>query len=152
MALMTSGIYGVSGAFVTYRQRGVLRRLKATPMPLPSFIGSRVLVYLFLALIQAALVITVGVVAFHVHMAPGPTLARMAVLALLGSGSFISIGFFVAAVAKNIETAEALGQVIGTPMMFLSGIFFPMNNAPPGSSRWSRRCLCTILPTPCATS
>jgi len=130
MALMTNGIYGVSGTFVAYRQRGVLRRLKATPMPLPSFIGSRVLVHLFLALIQAALVIAVGVVLFHVHMAAGPTLARMAVLALIGSGSFVSIGFFVAAISKNVEAAAALGQVIGTPMMFLSGIFFPMNNAP----------------------
>jgi ABC-2 type transport system permease protein len=130
MALMTNGIYGVSGSFVAYRQRGVLRRLKATPMPLPSFIGSRVLVHLFLALIQAGLVIAVGVVAFHVHMAPGPTLARMAVLSLIGSGSFVSIGFFVAAISKNVEAAAALGQVIGTPMMFLSGIFFPMDNAP----------------------
>ena len=130
MALMTNGIYGVSGTFVAYRQRGVLRRLKATPMPLPSFIGSRVLVHLFLALIQAALVIAVGVVLFHVHMAAGPTLARMAVLALIGSGSFVAIGFFVAAISKNVEAAAALGQVIGTPMMFLSGIFFPMDNAP----------------------
>jgi len=130
MALMTNGIYGVSGTFVTYRQRGVLRRLKATPMPLPSFVGSRVVVHLFLALIQAALVIAVGVGLFHVRMAGGPTLERMAVLALLGSGAFVSIGFFVAAVSKNVEIAAALGQVIGTPMMFLSGIFFPMNNAP----------------------
>jgi len=130
MALMTNGIYGVSGTFVAYRQRGVLRRLKATPMPLPSFIGSRVLVHLFLALIQAALVIGVGVSLFHVHLAAGPTLARVAVLALIGSGSFVSIGFFVAAVSKNVESAAALGQVIGTPMMFLSGIFFPMDNAP----------------------
>ncbi len=130
MALMTNGIYGVSGTFVTYRQRGVLRRLKATPIPLPSFVGSRVLVHLLLALIQAALVIAVGVGMFHVHMASGPTLERMAVLALLGSGGFVSIGFFVAAISKNVEIAAALGQVIGTPMMFLSGIFFPMNNAP----------------------
>jgi len=127
---MTNGIYGVSGTFVTYRQRGVLRRLKVTPMPLPSFVGSRVLVHLLLALIQAALVIAVGVALFHVHMASGPTLARMAVLALLGSGSFVSIGFFVAAVSKNVEIAAALGQVIGTPMMFLSGIFFPLQGLP----------------------
>jgi ABC-2 type transport system permease protein len=52
------------------------------------------------------------------------------VLALIGSGSFVSIGFFVAAISKNVEAAAALGQVIGTPMMFLSGIFFPMDNAP----------------------
>jgi ABC-2 type transport system permease protein len=130
MALMTNGIYGVSGTFVAYRQRGVLRRLKATPMPLPSFVGSRVLVHLLLALMQAGLVIAVGVGLFHVHMAAGPTLARMALLALIGSGSFVAIGFFIAAVSKNVETSAALGQVVGTPMMFLSGIFFPMNNAP----------------------
>ena len=79
-------------------------------MPLPSFIGSRVLVHLFLALIQAGLVIAVGVVAFHVHMAPGPTLARMAVLALIGSGSFVSIGFFVAAISKNVSPPRRWGR------------------------------------------
>lgn len=130
MALMTNGIYGVSGTFVTYRQRGVLRRLKATPMPLPSFIGSRVLVHLVLALMQAGLVIVVGVGLFGVQMAPGDTLVKVAVLALIGSGSFVTIGFFVAAVTKNIKIAAAIGNVIGTPMMFLSGIFFPMDNAP----------------------
>lgn len=130
MALMTSGIYGVSGTFVYYRQNGVLRRLKATPMPLGSFVSTRVLVHLVTALIQAGLVLLVGVVLFGVQVASGPTLAKVAVLSLIGSGAFVTIGFFIAAVSKNVEIAAALGQVIGTPMMFLSGIFFPMDNAP----------------------
>ena len=130
MALMTNGIYGVSGTFVEYRQRGVLRRLKATPMPLASFVGARVLVNLVMALIQAGLVIAVGVLFFHVRMMSGLTALNVVVLALLGAGAFITIGFFVAAIAKNVESAAALGQVIGTPMMFLAGIFFPMDNAP----------------------
>src|SRR5664280_882859 len=130
MALMTNGIYGVSGTFVAYRQRGVLRRLKATPMPLPSFIGSRVLMQLFVSLVQAALVLATGALLFHVNVGGPGTWARMALLALIGSGSFVAIGFFIAAVSKNVETSAALGQVVGTPMMFLSGIFFPMDNAP----------------------
>jgi ABC-2 type transport system permease protein len=130
MSLMTNGIYAVSGTFVSYREKGVLRRLKATPMPLTSFISSRVLMHLITALIQAALVIAVGVLLFNVHVASGPTLLRVGILALIGSSSFVTIGFFVAAVAKNVEVAAALGQIIGTPMMFLSGIFFPMENAP----------------------
>jgi ABC-2 type transport system permease protein len=123
MALMSNGIYAVSGTFVTYRQKGVLRRLRATPMPIGSFITARVLVHLVLALIQAGLVLLVGVGAFHVHVTGTDTLLKVGLLALIGSSS-------VASVSKNIEIAEALGQVIGTPMMFLSGIFFPMDNAP----------------------
>jgi ABC-2 type transport system permease protein len=130
MAIMTNGIYAVSGTFVTYRQKGVLHRLRATPMPLSSFIGASVLVHLVRSLIQAALVLAVGVFVFHVHVAGVHLLLRVAVLALVGAGCFVTIGFFVAAVAKNVEIAAALGQVIGTPMMFLSGIFFPMENAP----------------------
>lgn len=130
MALMTNGIYGVSGTFVTYRQKGVLRRLRATPLPLPSFIGANVLVHLVRSLIMAALVLAVGIFAFGVNVATGGTLFKTAVLSIIGSGAFVTLGFFIAAVSKNVEIAAALGQVIGTPMMFLSGIFFPMDNAP----------------------
>ena len=130
MSLMTVGIYGISGTFVAYRERGVLRRLKATPMPLGSFIGSRVLMQLFVSLVQAALVLTTGALLFHVNVGGAGTWARVGVLAIVGSASFVTIGFFVASISKNIEIAAALGNVIGTPMMFLSGIFFPMDNAP----------------------
>jgi ABC-2 type transport system permease protein len=130
MALMSNGIYAVSGTFVAYRQKGVLRRLRATPMPIGSFITARVLVHLVVALIQAGLVLLVGVGAFHVHVTGTDTLLKVGLLALIGSSSFVTIGFFVASVSKNTEVADALGQVIGTPMMFLSGIFFPMDNAP----------------------
>ena len=130
MSLMTTGIYGISGSFVALRQRGVLRRLKATPMPLGSFISSRVLIQLLVALIQTALVLGTGALLFHVNIGGAGTWLRVAVLAIIGSASFVTIGFFVASVSKNVEIAAALGNVIGTPMMFLSGIFFPMDNAP----------------------
>ena len=130
MSLMTVGIYCISGTFVAYRERGVLRRLKATPMPLGSFIGSRVLMQLFVSLVQAGLVLATGALLFHVNVGGVGTWANVGVLAIVGSSSFVTIGFFVASVSKNIEIAAALGNVIGTPMMFLSGIFFPMDNAP----------------------
>jgi ABC-2 type transport system permease protein len=130
MALMTTGIYAISGTFVTYRERGVLRRLKATPMPLGSFIASRVLMQLLVSLIQTALVLGTGALLFKVNIGGLDTWLRVGALAIIGSASFVTIGFFVASVSKNIEIASALGNVIGTPMMFLSGIFFPMDNAP----------------------
>lgn len=130
MSLMTTGIYAVSGVFVSYREKGVLRRLKATPMPLGSFVSARVLMQLLVALVQAGLVIAVGVLAFGVNIGGWSTVGPVAMLSLVGAGSFVTIGFFIAAISKNVESAAALGQVVGTPMMFLSGIFFPMDNAP----------------------
>lgn len=130
MAIMTNGIYGVSASFVTYRQKGVLRRLKATPLPLGSFVGASVLVHLVRSLITAGLVLLVGVVVFGVKVTGVNVLLETTLLALIGSGAFVALGFFIAAIARNTEIAAALAQVIATPMMFLSGIFFPMDNAP----------------------
>jgi ABC-2 type transport system permease protein len=116
--------------FVSYREKGVLRRLKATPMPLGGFVAARVLMQLVVAVIQAGLVIAVGVLAFHVSIGGWSVVAPVVLLSLVGAASFVTIGFFIAAISKNVESAAALGQVVGTPMMFLSGIFFPMDNAP----------------------
>jgi len=130
LAIMTNGIYGVSATFVTYRQKGVLRRLKATPLPLGSFVSANVLVHLIRSLITAGLVLVVGVVLFGVHVTGAEVLLKTAVLSLIGSGAFVALGFYIAAIARNTEIAAALAQVIATPMMFLSGVFFPMENAP----------------------
>jgi ABC-2 type transport system permease protein len=97
-------------------------------MPLTSFISARVLMHLVTALIQAALVIAVGVFLFNVHVASGPTLLKVGILALIGSSSFVTM---VLRRRRGQERGDPpRWNIIGTPMMFLSGIFFPMENAP----------------------
>jgi ABC-2 type transport system permease protein len=128
LSIMQTAIFGVAGTLVAYKEKGVLRRLRATPLPMSSFMGSNVLVRIVTSLVQMAIVLAVGMLLFHVQISG--SLAVVTVVAIVGSGAFVSLGFTIAAVSKNVEVAQALMNVVQTPMMFLSGIFFPMNNAP----------------------
>jgi ABC-2 type transport system permease protein len=80
------------------------------------------------SLIQTAIVLAVGMLLFHVSV--NGSLLIVCVVAILGSGTIVSLGFTIASVSWNMEVAQAPMNVVQTPMMFLSGIFFPMNNAP----------------------
>ena len=128
MSLMNSGLYGVANATVSRREKGVLRRLKLTPMPLSQFIGAGIINQLIMSLMQAALLITVGRYAFGVKFVGG--MVPLLITVVIGSLCFITIGFVIASFAKTAETAATLGNVIGMPMMFLGGVFFPVDNVP----------------------
>jgi len=128
LSIMQTAIFGVGGTLVTYKEKGVLRRLRATPLPMRSFMGSNVLVRIVTSLVQMVIVLAVGMLLFGVTI--NGSLLVVTVVSVVGSAAFVSLGFAVAAVSKNMEIAQALMNVIQTPMMFLSGIFFPMNNAP----------------------
>ena len=128
LSIMQTAIFGIAGTIVTYKEKGVLRRLRATPLPMRSFMGSNVTMRVVTALIQTAIVLAVGMLLFHVKV--NGSLLLVALVAVVGAGCFVSLGFAIAAVSKNQEVAQALMNVVQTPMMFLSGIFFPMNNAP----------------------
>ena len=79
LALMQSGVFTVGGRMVFDKQKGVLRRLRATPMPLCSYMTSNVLVQLVSALVQTALILAVGMVLFKVKISG--SLLDVAVLA-----------------------------------------------------------------------
>ncbi|MFA4965745.1 MAG: ABC transporter permease [Thermoleophilia bacterium] len=128
LSIMQTAIFGIAGTIVTYKEKGVLRRLRATPLPMRSFMGSNVTMRVATALIQTAIVLGVGMLLFEVSI--NGSLLLVAVVAVVGAGAFVSLGFAIAAVSRNQEVAQALMNVVQTPMMFLSGIFFPMNNAP----------------------
>lgn len=128
LALMQTGIFGIAGTLVTYKEKGILRRLKATPLSLASFVTASISVRIITGIVQTALILVVGMALFHVHI--NGSLLYLTALAILGSGTFVSLGFAIASVSKNMEAAQAVMQVVQMPMMFLSGIFFPMDNAP----------------------
>ena len=124
MALMQLGLFGTATPLVSLRQDQVLRRLGATPLPRWKLLASQVLLRLTLALMQTALIIGLAVSAFHVHII-GNYLALLG-LVILGALAFIGLGYFVASISKSVESANGIVSVVNFPMMFLSGIFFPL--------------------------
>lgn len=124
MSLMQLGLFGTATPLVSLRQEGVLRRLGATPLPRWQLLVGQVLLRLTIGIVQAALIIGLSVMAFHVQI-QGSMLA-LAGLVMLGAVTFISMGYLIAALARSVESASGISSAINFPMMFLSGIFFPL--------------------------
>jgi len=128
MALAQSAVFGVAGTLVSFRERGIFRRLRVTPLPLGEFAFARVLTHLALALAQAAILLAIGRAFFGVHL--GLDVVALIPLVAMGALCFIAIGFFVGSVARTQDAAAAIGNVVTLPMVFLAGVFFSLDTAP----------------------
>ncbi len=124
MSLMQLGLFATATPLVSLREEGVLRRLGATPLPRWQLISGQLLMRLTIGMTQAALIVGISVAAFDVQI-QGNVLA-LAGLTLLGALTFIGMGYLIAAIAKSVESASGISSAINFPMMFLSGIFFPL--------------------------
>ncbi|MEA2646806.1 MAG: type transport system permease protein [Chloroflexota bacterium] len=128
LSIMQTGIFSVAFAFVEQKQNGVLRRLMATPMKVTEFLGAQVTTRLIMASAQVAVLLIVGLVAFHFHLTGN--ILELMVAAIMGSAIFIAFGFAIAGFAKNEQVVPAIANIAVLPMMFLSGIFFSRENMP----------------------
>ena len=128
MAISQSAVFGIAFALVAFRAKGILRRLRLTPMPLGEFAAARVLTALTLAVAQAIVLLAVGHFAFGVTIAGN--LLSLLPLILLGALCFIAIGLLVGSIAKTEDAAAAMANLVTLPMTFLAGVFFPLDSAP----------------------
>jgi ABC-2 type transport system permease protein len=127
MALMQLGVFAAI-PLVQQREKGILKRMGATPLPRWMLVGSNVLLRLLVAVVDAVVILGVGVVVFKVEIV-GNMLA-VGALVLLGAGAFLALGFMLASFLKTEDQASGVVQVVQIPMMFLSGIFFPFDFLP----------------------
>jgi ABC-2 type transport system permease protein len=128
MALMNSGIIGIATAFVSYREKGILRRIQVTPFPLWKFILARIAAALILALVTSGILIVIGRLAWGLTVRGNWLVILLAII--VTAISMLAIGYAVAAIARNTETAASYANLITFPMMFLSGVFFPLGAMP----------------------
>lgn len=128
MSLMMNGILSLSSTFVSFRERGVLRRIKGTPFPIWQFILSRITTQVVIAVAQAAILIGLGILLFDIYVSD--SYFSLLVVVALGALVFLSIGFIISAIATNTDVADGAANAVFLPMMFLSGVFFPVEDAP----------------------
>ena len=127
MSLMQLGVFAAI-PLVADRQKLILKRLQATPLRRWQLVGSNVLMRLLIAVVQTAIIVGVGSVAFHVQIAGSWLLIGS--LILLGSLAFIALGYVIASFATTEESANGMTSAVQFPLMFLSGTFFPIDAMP----------------------
>ena len=128
MALMNSAIQGLAVAMAKYRDDQILKRITTTPLPGWKFIGAEVMSRLVLNAVQVGIILLVGMKGFGAHL--NGSMPALIGLSLLGAILFQLMGFCIAAISKNTDAAEGMAQAIAVPMMFLSGVFFPIDQLP----------------------
>jgi ABC-2 type transport system permease protein len=128
MSIMNSGIIGLATSFVSYRERGILRRIKVTPFPLSSFLLAKVLAQMIQIVLQALILVGLAWLLFGLNQRGNPLLILGVII--VGSLAFLAIGFAISSIARNAETAASYANLITFPMLFLSGIFFPVDTVP----------------------
>lgn len=119
---------GLAITLVIRRESGVLKRIRATPLPPPTYLTAFLCSTLLVFLMQMLLTIALGVTLYG---ATGPeNRLGMIPVVLLGGACFAGLGFGATAMIRSSEGASAVVNLIVLPMAFLSGAFGPTRRYP----------------------
>jgi ABC-2 type transport system permease protein len=124
-----SGVLSLVTIISIYREGGILKRLRATPLRPQTILTAHVLVKLALTALTMALMLLAGKRYYPIHTSfPvfGFTLAL-----LISTWSILSIGFLIASIVPTARFAQPIGAAILYPMIGLCGLFVPVQALPP---------------------
>ena len=128
LGIMTNSIISIAVRISTYRNQSVLKRLLVTPLPVWKFFAGEVLAHLLLAMLQALIILAVGVFVFGASV--NGNVGWALVIVLLGAVVFLNIGFILSAWARSPAAASGMGNAVSLPMLFLAGAFFSTDSLP----------------------
>jgi|SRR6204780_1088588 len=112
-----------------YREGGILKRLRATPLRPETILTAHVIVKLLLTAATLALMVLAGKRYYPVGVhAP---LFSFAIALLISTWSILSIGFLIASLVPTARFAQPVGAIVLYPMIALSGLFVPVELLPP---------------------
>jgi ABC-type multidrug transport system permease subunit len=128
MNLMGSAMWGLGFSIVDARQKKLLKRMVASPMPRWQFLASFLFSRLMLLIIEVAVFLGFARLAFGVPFRG--SLWELAFLCVLTSMAFSAIGLLVSSRARTMEAVSGLMNLVMLPMWILSGIFFSATRFP----------------------
>ena len=110
----------------TRRQNGMLKRVRATPLPAWAYFLGLLAHCIVVSVVDVALIVGVG----HLFGVPLPTRwAAIGAALVLGAASFCALGVGVASLIRNAEAAPAVVQLVLFPLVFISGTYLPIHSA-----------------------
>ena len=123
-----SAVQSLVAIISIYREGGILKRLRATPLSPVTILGAHVVVKLVFTVISLALLMLAGRRLFPGVMQVNVFSFTAAVL--LSTLSILSLGFVIASVVPTARFAQPISGAVVYPMLALSGLFFPVDRLP----------------------
>ncbi len=133
----TIALHSIPVITANNRERGILRRLKASPMPAWQWIAAEISVNFVVAVLSLVLLIIIATYAFGMRFAG--SWGAVLIGFTLSAFSFMALGYLVASLAPTPRVATAAGQILYMPMFMLSGAAIPLMLMPDGVqsvARW----------------
>lgn len=129
LAVVSATLVNLSITCSILRERGILKRLRATPMAPWVFIGGKVLTATAVVVLMTALVTVIGWLVYGVEL-PTNTLPGLATTIAVATASLCSLGLALTAVIPSEQAAPAVTNSIVLPLYFVSGVFIPDDQLP----------------------
>lgn len=127
LAIAQGGLFGMVD-MVEMRRKGLLKRLRMTPAKMGLYGFSDMVMRMIFGLVQIIILSLIGVFGFgatlHIN------LFSLAVVFLVGALSFNALGYLFSSFSKTTESYMGLANITSFLMMFLSGVFFPVETMP----------------------
>ncbi|HKG44081.1 MAG TPA: ABC transporter permease [Gaiellaceae bacterium] len=119
---------GLAIVLVIRRETGILKRLRATPLPASAYVAAVLSAFMAAFAVEVMGLILLGRVLFGIGVPNN--LLSLALALLLGAVSFCGLGIGVTALIKSAEGASAVVNAIYLPMSFIAGAFFSPHHFP----------------------
>ncbi|MFE9451274.1 ABC transporter permease [Streptomyces sp. NPDC006739] len=128
LGMIVGGLQSMPQTLTGYRERGILRRMAATPVRPSALLSAQMLVYGGAALASALLALAVGRAGFGVRLPKQPFGYALALL--LAVLAALALGSVVAALSRTTKIAGAIGSAVFFPSMFCAGVWLPTQAMP----------------------
>ncbi|MEU6353422.1 ABC transporter permease [Streptomyces sp. NPDC047072] len=133
LGLIVGGIQSMPQTLTDYRERGILRRMSATPVRPSALLSAQMVVYGGAALASALLALVVGRAAFAVRLPKQPAGYLLALLLTVLAA--LALGAVVSSLSRTTKIAGAIGSAVFFPSMFCAGVWMPVQTMPDALAR-----------------
>ena len=126
--IVLSAVISIVTIISIYREGGILKRLRATPLRPQTILSAHVVVKLVLTALTLSLMVLAGRRFYPV--AVDPPVASFVMALLFSTWSILALGFVIASIVPTARFAQPIAGIILWPMVPLSGLFFPIEDLP----------------------
>ena len=131
--MATSALMAMPETLADYRDRGILRRLRVSPLKPWQIIGAHATTHLAMIAVGLVLLITVGGVAFH--LSPPAGLGATVLAVTVAAASVLAAGFLLGSLLPTVRTTQAVAAGLYFPAIFISGAVYPREVQPEVAQR-----------------
>jgi len=127
--ILSFGLLSSGTMMVNMREKGILQRLQATPVPALSLVGSYLLVNVLIGLLQSILIVSFAALAFGMPLTWTGAL-RTLPMVIVGIVTFVAVGQVISGATPTTGAAVIVGQVLNFSQMFITDMVMPIRMMP----------------------